>query len=188
MGKLTGQHITETIVWLAIALVFFVLSFDFNQPIEIYPPGASSWPRAVIALMVFAALGNLYFHWKNGNALQEGRIGLTRDDETLNAKRDARAWFRIGSILLVPFIYAASLKTVGFYCATPVFIAAVIFLMGERRLLWIIVNTFLIYFLLIIFFLVLLNANLPQGTVSPFYDVSSQFLIWNTQFHNWWSN
>ena len=41
-------------------------------------------------------------------------------------------------------------------------------------------NSF-IYLLLLLFFMVLLNANLPQGTVSPFYDISAQLLTWNTQ-------
>lgn len=185
MGNLKTQHIIETVVWLALALVFFILSFDFNQPGEIYPPGPSAWPRGVIVLMVLAALGNLYFHWKNGDSLQEGRIGLTRDDETLNAERDWGANLRIGLILLVPFLFAASLKTIGFYCATPLFIVAVIVLMGERRPVAILINTVLIYVILIFFFLVLLNANLPQGNVRPFYDISAQFLVWNTQFHEW---
>lgn len=185
MGKLTRQHITETVIWLAMAVVLFVYSFDFNQPGEIYPPGPSAWPRGVLALMILAALGNLYFHWKNGDALQEGRIGLTRDDETLNAERDWGAKLRIGLILIIPFIYAASLKTIGFYSATPFFIVAIILLMGERRPVIILVITVFIYLLLIVFFLVLLNANLPQGTLRPFYDISSQFLIWNTQFHEW---
>jgi len=185
MGNLNSQHIVETIVWLTLAALLFALSFNFNQPGEIYPPGPSAWPRGVILLMVFAAFGNLYYHWKNGDSLQEGRIGLTRDDETLNADRDWGALFRIGAILIVPFLFAASLKPIGFYCAAPVFIVAIILLMGERRPLAILINTILIYCLLILFFLVLLNANLPQGTVRPFYDVSSQFLIWNTQFHEW---
>ncbi|MGI9407417.1 MAG: tripartite tricarboxylate transporter TctB family protein [Hyphomicrobiaceae bacterium] len=185
MGKLKSHHIIETVVWLAIAVILFGFSFQFNQPGSIYPPGPSAWPRGVLVLMVLAALGNLYFHWKNGDSLQEGRIGIAVDDETLKAERDWPAKIRIGLILLVPFVYAMSLKTIGFYCATPFFIVAVILLMGERRPLPIILNTIGIYVILILFFLVLLNANLPQGTMRPFYDVSSQFLIWNTQFHEW---
>lgn len=185
MGNLSRQHIIETVVWLVMAAVLFAYSFEFNNVGEIYPPGPSAWPRAVILLLVLAAIGNLYFHHKNGDSLQEGRIGLTRDDDTLNAKRSFGANLRIGLILILPFIFALSLKPVGFYSAAPFFIVGIILLMGERRPLAILGITVLIYVLLILFFLVLLNANLPQGTVSPFYDISSQFLIWNTQFHNW---
>ncbi len=179
MGGLTRNHVLETAVWLLLALGAFALSFQFNKVGEIYPPGPSAWPRVIIALTVIAALGNLYYHWKNGDALQEGRIGLTRDEETLNAERSLSATLRIAAILLIPFLFAVLLKPVGFYCATPFFIVAIIMLMGERRAKHIIIITALIYLLLVIFFLVLLNANLPQGTVSPFYDISNQFLIWN---------
>ncbi|MEL7543991.1 MAG: tripartite tricarboxylate transporter TctB family protein [Pseudomonadota bacterium] len=185
MGKLTSQHITETVVWLAMAVVLFALSFDFNQTGEIYPPGPSSWPRVVIALLVLAALGNAYYHWRNGDALQSDRIGVSHDEETLSAKRSLGATVRIGLILTVPFLFAIALKPIGFYSAAPFFIVAVIVLMGERRPLHILAITILIYILLILFFLVLLNANLPQGRISPFYDYSNQILIWNTQFQNW---
>ena len=70
-------------------------------------------------------------------------------------------------------IFALSLKPVGFYSATPFFIAAIIFLLGEKRIKWIISITLLIYSLLILLFMVVLNAPLPQGNVSPFYDFSA---------------
>jgi len=185
MGKMTSQHVIETAVWILMATALFALTFNFNQSGEIYPPGPSAWPRVILLLMVLAAIGNAYYHWQNGNALQDDRIGLTRDEETMNAERTWGANLRIGLILFVPFIYALALKPIGFYSAAPFFILAVILLMGERRPMHILVITVFIYVLLLLFFLVLLNANLPQGTMSPFYEISSQFLIWNTQFHNW---
>ena len=87
------------------------------------------------------------------------------------------------AILLLPFIYAWSLKPVGFYSATPIFIALVIMLLGEKRAKWILANTLFIYFLIILLFMVLLNAPLPQGNVSPFYDFSAFMLTINTKLH-----
>ncbi|MEL6423010.1 MAG: tripartite tricarboxylate transporter TctB family protein, partial [Pseudomonadota bacterium] len=149
MGKLSTQHIVETVVWMTIALILFALSFDFNQTGEIYPPGPSAWPRVVLALLAAAALGNLYYHWRNGDALQDERIGVSRDEETLNAERSFGATLRIGLILLVPFVFAILLKPIGFYSAAPPFIVAVIILMGERRPLHILTITVFIYILLI---------------------------------------
>jgi len=40
-----------------------------------------------------------------------------------------------------------------------------------------------IYFLIILLFMVLLNAPLPQGNVSPFYDFSAFMLTINTKLH-----
>ena len=181
MGRLSPGHIIETVVWLALALLLFVFSFEFNQDIEIYKFGATGWPRVIILLLVLAAVGNLYYHYRNGEHLQENRIGVTVDDETANAERSIGSVLRILTILISPFVFAFLLKPVGFYAAAPVFIVLTTMLMGERSPLRIVSMTLLIYLLLLLFFMVLLNANLPQGTVSPFYDISAQILKWNTQ-------
>ena len=67
MGKLTRTHLVETAIWLMIAAVGFYYSFDFEDTIGTYKFGASGWPRAVLALIVVAALGNLVWHYLNGD-------------------------------------------------------------------------------------------------------------------------
>ena len=52
---------------------------------------------------------------------------------------------------------------------------------GERRLGFILGSTVVIYTLLILLFMVVLNAPLPQGNVSPFYDISAFMLKTKTQ-------
>ena len=44
--------------------------------------------------------------------------------------------------------------------------------------------TLLIYAILLALFVVVLNAPLPQGNVSPFYDISG--FILNTNLENLW--
>ena len=43
MGKLRSVHLIEALAWLAIAAIFFIYSFEFNQKIEIYKFGATAW-------------------------------------------------------------------------------------------------------------------------------------------------
>ena len=69
----------------------------------------------------------------------------------------------------------------GFYAGTPVFIALIMLAWGERRLGFILSSTVVIYALLILLFMVVLNAPLPQGNVSPFYDISAFMLKTKTQ-------
>ena len=90
----------------------------------------------------------------------------------------------VSSFLLLPLLYAWSLKPIGFYAATPVFAALIIILLGERRPKWVIGISLLIYILLIGLFMIVLNAPLPQGTVSPFYDFSAFMLRMNTQLQH----
>lgn len=177
MGKLTRAHLIETAIWLTIFVIFFAFTFEFNQPIEIYKFGATGWPRTVLGLLLVILMGNLFYCYKHGSALQSGRVGVGDEDEP-----EHKGWqskLNILAILGVPFIFAILLKPVGFYFSAPFFIAMIILIFGERRPLWIAGITLFIYGLLLALFLVVLNAPLPQGNLSPFYDYSAFILRMN---------
>jgi len=182
MSKLKTSHIVETLVWLSIVLVFYLFSFEFDHEIEIYKFGATGWPRAILAILLFVTIGNFQHLYKKGSGAQLGRVGISDDEEEISYDGIAPV-IKLIAILNLPLIFSMSLKPVGFYSATPIFIALLIFLLGEKRIKWIISITFLIYFLLILLFMVILNAPLPQGNVSPFYDFSALMLTINTNLH-----
>lgn len=185
MGKLTTSHLTETAVWLAISVIFFGFSFEFNQPIEIYIFGATGWPRVVIGLMLLVTLGNFYHQYRHGSAVQTGRVGIADDDEA-GSYDNIAALIKVAAVLGTPFLFALLLKPVGFYFATPFFIALIIIIFGERRIKWILSITALIYALLLGLFMVVLNAPLPQGNMSPFYDYSALILRINNDLQHLW--
>lgn len=191
MGKLTRGHILEAAVWLALAAIGFYYSFDFNQEISTYKFGAVGWPRAVLALIVVAALANLYWHYRNGDDYGEAEVpGSKATDETsaaggssiklgdpaFSSETSFAYYGRIVPILILPFLYAYFLQGVGFYALTPPFIAAVIFVMGERNLAWLLGVTALVYGLLLFLFAKVLFVGLPVGIWHPYYDYS-QWLI-----------
>lgn len=177
MGRLTRTHLVEAIAFLLIVAVFYGLSFEFNQPIEIYRYGATAWPRVIIFLLLITTLGNLWFQYKYGSASQE-TIGQNEDDAGAN---DPATAIRMVAILLTPFVFAWLLKPVGIYFSAPFFIAAIMWLFGERRWKAIVMMTCVIYFVFIGLFLVILNAPLPQGNTSPFYDFSAWILTLNAK-------
>jgi hypothetical protein len=183
MGQLSKSHSIEAIVWLVMATVFFVYSFEFNQEIEIYKFGATAWPRSILFMLILVITGNLFYQRANGDAPQKGRVGISEDDIS-GANKSLSAFLNIGSFIILPLLFAWSLKPVGFYASTPIFISLIIVLLGERRLAWIIGITLLIYSLIIGLFMIILNAPLPQGTVSPFYDFSAFMLRMNTQLQH----
>ena len=184
MSKLKIGHIVETLVWLSIVLVFYVFSFEFDQEIEIYKYGATGWPRTILVILFLVSLGNFLQTYKKGSGSQVGRVGISDEDEEINYD-DFSAIKKLLSILCLPLIFSISLKPVGFYSATPFFIAATIFLLGEKSLKSILMTTFIIYFILIFIFMIVLNAPLPQGNVSPFYDFSALMLTINTNLHQY---
>lgn len=185
MGRLNRSHLIEAAVWFAIAAVFFGYSFEFNQPIEIYKFGATAWPRVVVGLLFVATLGNLYYAYRNGSAAQKSRVGVA--DTTDGADfSDPATLVRMLLVLGVPFLFAWLLKPVGIYFSAPFFIAAVMWLFGERRVRAILIVTACIYLIFLGLFLVILNAPLPQGNTSPFYDYSAWILKMNTNLQKLW--
>ncbi len=186
MNKLKVSHIFETSVWIVIIFVFFAFSFEFDQEIEIYIFGATGWPRTILGILLLVVLGNFFQLYKKGSQEHHGRIGISEDDESISYE-SFKSVQKLIAILLLPFLYSLSLKPVGFYSATPFFIAFLIMLLGEKRTKWILANTLLIYFLIILLFMVLLNAPLPQGNVSPFYDFSAFMLTINTNLHQYFN-
>ena len=182
MTKLKTRHIVETLVWLLTVVVFFVYSFEFNQEIEIYKFGATGWPRVILGILLLVTLGNFLHLYKKGSEAQHGRVGISDQEEDISYDGVGSVQ-KLVAILILPFIFSWSLKPVGFYAATPIFVVLLIFLLGEKRIKWVLANTLIIYFLIIFLFMVLLNAPLPQGNVFPFYDFSALMLTLNTKLH-----
>ena len=185
MGRLNKGHLIEAIVWLVIISIFYAYSFEFNQEIEIYRFGATAWPRVVILLLLLAMMGNLYYQFKHGSAAQGSQLGQSDNDEGADF-RDMTTTLRMMAVLFTPFLFAWLLRPVGIYFSAPFFIAAVMLLFGERRWKAILTMTAIIYVIFIGLFLVILNAPLPQGNVSPFYDFSAWMLTMNTRFQGFW--
>ena len=183
MRQFTKMHLIESIVWLSLVMILFAFSFEFDKEIEIYKFGTAGWPRAVLGMLLLVIVGNIFHQMRHGDNVQAGRVGVS-DDEMSNVNRTFGSMVTLTLFLLAPLLYAWSLKPIGFYSATPFFIASIICLLGEFRLRRVLSITALIYGLLILLFLLILNAPLPQGTVSPFYDFSAFMLRISYQLQN----
>ena len=105
MGKLRSVHLIEALAWLAIAAIFFIYSFEFNQKIEIYKFGATAWPRSILLMLILVIIGNLFYQRANGSEAQPGRVGITEDDID-DADKSLSSFFNIGSFLVLPLIFA----------------------------------------------------------------------------------
>ena len=79
----------------------------------------------------------------------------------------------VGAMLALPILFGALMQDFGFYSLAPFFAAGVMFLMGERRVGWIVALSALIIGLLLLLFVSLLFVGLPTGNVSPFYEIGA---------------
>ncbi|MEL6932526.1 MAG: tripartite tricarboxylate transporter TctB family protein, partial [Pseudomonadota bacterium] len=117
---------------------------------------------------------------------QGGIVGASHSSDEGVDFSNSRTLLRMVALLFTPFLFAWLLKPVGIYFSAPFFIAAIMWLFGERRWKAMLIMTALIYAIFIGLFLVVLNAPLPQGNTSPFYDYSAWILKTNTQLQGLW--
>lgn len=151
--------------WLALALGAFVLSFTFSSETGTYQWGAASWPRAVILLMVIAALVNTWRAWR-------ARPAAVTCDET---DEDGSVLPFVG-LFLIPLVYAWLLPRTGFYLTTPVFLIAYLLYVGERRAGVILATAALITVIANLIFTKFFFVALPVGNWPGFYDVNTWLL------------
>ena len=107
MGNLKTGHLVEAGLWLLLALVLFIYSFEFNKSIEIYKFGASGWPRAIILLIVLAAIGQLAWHWKQGEGGATSQLNAAADDSVeVPDDHSSLGWYlHTFALVAIPFIY-----------------------------------------------------------------------------------
>ncbi|CAJ2377201.1 MAG: conserved membrane hypothetical protein [Arenicellales bacterium IbO2] len=79
----------------------------------------------------------------------------------------------VGVMLAVPVFFGALMQDIGFYVLAPLFAAAVMWLMGERRARLIAAVAALITCVLLLLFVSLLYVGLPAGNISPFYEIGA---------------
>jgi len=173
--RITKGELFEVAFWLAFAAAAFALSFKFDQEIEIYKFGATVWPRVVIILIALAALGQL-FHDVRARLASEA-AGRKRAPASAAGRGGREYALRMGAILVAPFVFAFLLEPVGFYSIAPVFIAAFLYIGGERRWSRLAGLSHFIYALMVLFFAKLLFVGLPTGNWHPFYDFSNWLLV-----------
>lgn len=241
VGNLRTSHIVEAVVWLGLVLVLYLYSFKFEGDIEIYKFGATAWPRAILLLVAIAAIGQLIYNCKKGDAKSESMMANAMAD-TMPVAVDARdaqspqkkdhnsfnwylhtffllsipfiylnlpdfiaammAWQKpglhatkliiaaiavgvylwsikgnhVGGLLALPILFGVFLQDFGFYAMAPLFVVAVMFLMGERRIKSMLMVAAGLYALLLFLFLSLLYVGLPTGNISPFYEFGTQLV------------
>ncbi len=110
MGQLRIGHLVEAGLWLGLCLFLYIYSFEFDKDIEIYKFGASSWPRVIILLMAFAAIGQLIHQWKLGDVTSSQVLGAATDDGAGEAAHEAHheglKWYASTfALLIIPFAY-----------------------------------------------------------------------------------
>ena len=178
MGKLSAGQWLEAAFWIGFAVLAYTLSFQFDREIEMYRFGAAGWPRVVLVLIFLAAIGQIVQDLQGkkwGKRL--GPAGAVAGYPGETAQRGVGSVGRIGIILALPVIYASLLEYTGYYVTTPIFLAAYLYVTGERRARRLIAVPLSIYVVLTILFTRFLYVSLPVGYWPGFYDFSNWLIV-----------
>jgi hypothetical protein len=84
---------------------------------------------------------------------------------------------RMGLTLALPIVYASLLNYTGYYFTTPLFLAGYLYLIGERRVKWLVIVPIAIWAVLTIVFTRFLYVGLPVGYWPGFYDFSNWLIV-----------
>lgn len=156
----------EALAWITFGAVLWVLTYRFGEASDAYRLGTASWPRAVLILLFICA------------ALQWLDTIRKPPAESASTPRDEKAGLSLPllAIFALPLIYAWLLPRTGFFATTPIFAAALFWLLGEHVWWRLVVATVTLWVGLLLVFSVLLYVPLPTGNWPGFYDFSNFIL------------
>jgi len=164
MRKLPRNQWIEFGFWMFFTISAFALTFGFDREVNMYKFGAAGWPRIIIAVVFFAALGQLLQSLFKAEDPDEKSATDVVSEET-HEPLGINMWLMLG----VPLVYALTVESLGFYFTTPFFLVAYLYLTGERRLGFLIGVPIGIYLFLSILFTKFLYVGLPTGNLPGFY-------------------
>jgi len=168
------QLVLEWALWIALAAVGYGLTFEFDEPLDIYRFGASGWPRFLLLCIVAGASLQAIF-----GLLRIRREAVPAAAEHAGAAAGERLRLSpmLFGIFTLPLVYLLLMPRVGFFVVTPVFVMAFLWVLQVRRLRLLIGVTAIAYGLVLLIFVRLFYVALPVGNWPVFYDVNNWIVV-----------
>lgn len=159
--------------WICLASTAIILTFGFTGEIANYKYGAAGWPRVLFVGIIVVAIIQLLVSLRHLS-----RRSSESDERTAEGSGTPVSIAGLPlKTLAAPVIYVALLPQIGFFAATPIFLASVMLIMGERRLWIIAAVTAGIYAFVLLVFVKLLFVPLPIGSWPGFYEFGNWLLV-----------
>lgn len=158
-----GEIITTAIIFIGSLLLYWE-TFKFEGH-EVYAKlGPSYWPKFLLILLMGLSVGIAI------DAFREKKNGGFKEKTLKLDKGRLRLFIAIGFIAL----YFVLLKIFGFILLTPFFLIAFMYLLEERKKVWMVCISFGITLIIIYVFTKVMYVPLPRG-IGIFLDFSHLF-------------
>ena len=178
--KTRRSIIIELFIWLALVFLAYGLTYRFDKHLENYQYGAASWPRVIILGMAIFALIEAILGLREFRRIRTASaevVGEPKDVELGKPLPGDSAHLKRLATFLTPLLFLFMIPRMGYYVSAPLFIAGFMLLLGERRSIYLIVTSFLIYAVTLVVFTKLLFVPLPEGSWPGFYEISSWIIV-----------
>lgn len=176
MAQISRGQLFEVAFWFAFAAAAYALSLQFDRPMDMYRFGATAWPRAIILLIVLAAIGQLYDDLRRTRPVSWAAAKPVQLPDDL-AGRSGEYYVRMGMVFGLPLAYTFLLEYTGYYLTTPFLLIGYFFAYGEYRIRRILVLTIAIYVVITVVFTTIFYTGLPVGNWPVFYDINNWILL-----------
>lgn len=160
----------EWCLWIAIALVGFHFTGEFDEELDVYKWGATGWPRVVLFGLGAGASLQLLLH------LRTRRKRPTVPD----LPDDLRPKFvqpRLLVVFALSLLFLYLIPMTGFYVTTPAYLLVLLWLLEVRSLKAILLTITIIMAVILLLFTRYLYVALPVGNWPGFYDANNWIVV-----------
>lgn len=165
--KISSNAVIEWAVWMTLAISAFLITYEFDRPVEGYLYGATGWPRFIIVAIMVGA--TLQFLFKIMNITSEKDV-IHYIVEFDTSRANLLKILRTLGIFAVPLIFLWFLPRAGFYLTTPIFIVTYMLILGVKSWKPLLIVPCIVHGLVLFFFTRVFYVALPVGNWDLFYD------------------
>ena len=167
----------EWLFWSVLALILWMQTGAFSEEIAEYKFGADGWPKLVIGGIVIGATGQALLK------LLDSRTAQNSDGEEAATATPSTpiSWRKRGqqiAIFGMPLLYLWAMHRIGFFVASPLFIAAYLYVLEVRNWRHILGVTVIILALLFYVFVRLFYVAVPVGAWESFYAINNEIITY----------
>ena len=165
---------SEWLFWSVLALILWMQTGAFSEEIAEYKFGADGWPKMVIIGILVGATGQAVIKLMD-------RSASAQDDGEKHAKPAAMTWQKRAQQLAIfgmPLLYLWAMHRIGFFVASPLFIAAYLWVLEVRNWRHILGVTAIILALLFFVFVRLFYVAVPVGAWESFYAINNEIITY----------
>ena len=163
--------------WVALAAAGYWLTFEFDEPLDIYEFGASGWPRFILVCIVVGATLQLVLGLQNERRAAAGPPVDDAPAEPAEGETGRAISPILVGIFVLPLAYLLLLPRTGFFLTTPFFILAFLWVLQVRKVRLLLGVTATVYGLVLLIFVRLFYVALPVGNWPVFYDVNNWIVV-----------